>query len=50
MRGDHTGVDISDFLPKLQAENWTWFAHTHPGTRDIMLNLVFRVTGKYYKY
>ena len=38
VRGDSRGIDIADILPKLQAEKWTWSAHTHPGTRDIALN------------
>jgi len=38
VRGDRTGVDISELLSKLQTEKWTWSAHTHPGTRDIALN------------
>jgi hypothetical protein len=38
LRGDRTGIDLGDFVPKLKSENWTWSAHTHPGTRDITLN------------
>lgn len=38
VRGDSRALDIKDLLPKLRSEGWRWSAHTHPGTRDIVLN------------
>jgi len=38
LRGNQEGIRIKNILPKLQSQGWRWSAHTHPGTKDILLN------------
>ena len=39
IRGTNNNLQLNNvLLEKLQSEHWTWSAHTHPGTRDIVLN------------
>lgn len=39
VRGNSMGIRIEDQLfDKLQNESWTWSAHVHPGTSDVVLN------------